>query len=215
MTWWTYIYPKRLLRTSSSYNHDIRVLEEAGKPKLLVNGSRQSGVYVKNLWRQALRSFDIQKSDEIKRVLVLGVAGGDVIYLFRELYPNSQITGVDIDKTMIDIGKKYFGLGTLEHASFVVGDARTFMATKGQKHRYDIVILDIFNGWSVPDFVFEDVFLDNLKALLKSHGQLFINYIGEKEYKPKSDVLHEKLQARFPHVQDKIAYLNRFFLAGY
>ncbi len=213
MHWTSYIFPKRLLRTSSNYNHDIRVLEEYGKPKLLVNGSRQSGVYVKNLWKRALKSFHIHKSDAVKKILVFGVAGGDVIYLFRELYPNSHITGVDIDKTMIEIGKKYFGLGALKNISFIVKDARAFMKEKSQKHRYDVVILDIFNGWSVPDFVFEDEFLDNLKQLLTSDGQLFINYIVEKEYRKKSDVFFERLKVRFGSVQDKVIYLNRFFLA--
>ncbi len=214
MTWWTYIYPKRLLKTSSKFNQDIRVLEDSGKPKLLVNGSRQSGEYVKNLWRQALRAFDIHPSDGNKEILVFGVAGGDVIHLFGELYPGAHITGVDIDKTMIDIGKTYFGLGTLRNVSFVVGDAQIFMKAKDQKHRYDIVILDIFNGWSVPDFVFEDDFLDHLQQLLATKGQLFINYIGEKEYKKKSDVFYEKLHARFPLVLDTVVYLNRFFLAS-
>lgn len=214
MTWWTYLYPKRLLRTSSPFNRDIRVLEDAGKPKLLVNGSRQSGVYVQKLWKQALDSFRVRSSDTNKKILVFGIAGGDVIYLFRNLYPNAHITGVDIDKTMIEIGKKYFGLNNLKNMAFIVKDARVFMKAKNQKHRYDIVILDIFNGWSVPDFVFEAEFLGNLKQLLKPHGQVFINYIGEKEYKKKSDMFYEKLRALFPHVQDTVIYLNRFFLAG-
>lgn len=213
MVWWTYIFPKRLFRTSSPFNHDIRVLEEYGKPKLLVNGSRQSGEYVKNLWRQALNFFNIQSSSSVKNILVFGVAGGDVIYLFRDLYPKAHITGVDIDATMIDIGKKYFGLNSLTNTSFIVKDARKFMKQKNQKHRYDIVILDIFNGWSVPDFVFTDDFLDTLKSLLTPHGRLFVNYIVEKEYKKKSDVFYQKLQSRFSQVRDKVIYLNRFFTA--
>lgn len=214
MHWISYIFPKRLLRTSTIFNKDIRVLEEYGKPKLLVNGSRQSGEYVKKLWSKAISAFGLTPSSAPLSILVFGVAGGDVIYLIRELYPSAYITGVDIDQTMIDIGKTYFGLDTLKNVSFVVKDARIFTKAKDQKHRYNIVILDIFNGWSVPDFVFEDEFLDNLKQLLKPQGQLFINYIGEKEYQKKSDVFYEKLCHRFPRVLDKVVYLNRFFSAS-
>ncbi len=105
-------------------------------------------------------------------------------------------------------------IDTLKNVSFIVADARKFITQKDQKHRYDIVILDIFNGWSVPDFVFENAFLDNLKQLLKPKGKLFVNYIVEKEYKKKSDMFLEKLQGRFFNVQDKVIYLNRFFLAS-
>lgn len=213
MVWWTHIFPRTIYRTSTRFNHDIRVVEESEKPKLLVNGSRQSGVYVQKLWKQALDSFQISPSSSVKNILVFGVAGGDVIYLLRELYPSAHITGIDIDETMIEIGRKYFGLDRVKNISFQVADAQKFASKKMQRCCYDMVILDIFNGWSVPDVVFEDSFLDNLKQLLKPHGQLIINYIGEKEYKKKSDVFYEKLQKRFSQVLDKVIYLNRFFAA--
>lgn len=214
MVWWTHIFPRTIYRTSTRFNHDIRVVEESGKPKLLVHGSRQSGIYVKKLWEKALEAFGIHPDNNVKKILIFGVAGGDVIYLLRNIYPFAHITGVDIDATMIDIGKKYFRLSSLENISFLVSDVRDFIKQKDQKHRYDIVILDTFNGWSVPDFVFDDGFLDNLKQLLKPDGQLIINYIGEKEYRPKSDILFTKLHTRFSQVQDTVIYLNRFFLAS-
>ncbi len=213
MTWWTYIFPKTVLRTSSRFNQDIRVVEEYGKNKLLVNGARQSGVYVEKLWKEAISAFGLIPSDSPYSIVVLGVAGGTVIHLLRDLYPLSTIIGVDIDTTMIDIGKKYFGLDQLQNILFHVADVRNFLNKETKQHRYDIVVLDIFNGWSVPDFVFEDTFLDHLASLRKANGTLIINYIGEKEYRPKSDILFTKLRERFPMVKDKVVYLNRLFFA--
>lgn len=212
MTWTSYIFPRRLLKTNSPYNADIRVLEEYGKPKLLVNGSRQSGEYVKGLWRKALLALGILPDPTIKKILIFGVAGGDIIYLLRDIFPTAEMTAVDIDKTMIEIGKQYFGLRSLQYVSFYVSDVRDFI--KKNKITYDIVVLDTFNGWSVPDFVFDERFLKQLRTMVRSHGKLIINYIGEKEYKIKSDILFEKLETLFPMVQDVIIYLNRFFLAS-
>ncbi len=212
MTWWTYIFPKTVFRTSSRFNQDIRVVEEYGKNKLLVNGSRQSGAYIEKLWKEAFHAFGIKSSSDASSILVLGVAGGTVIHLLRKLYPNASITGVDIDKTMIDIGKTYFGLNTL-NISFFVDDAQAFIKKDRKKH--DLIIVDLFSGRHIPDFVLSDGFLNQLKKLLKSNAQAMINYLCENEYQEKSDILLQKLHKRFMQVKDKVISLNRFFWVNF
>src|SRR3990167_7141257 len=103
MSWLSYFYPQTVGRFTSFYNKDIRVVEEQGRYKILVNGSRQSGPYIEMLWRKALSSFSITKNLPVKRILVLGVAGGNLIHLLRKMYPSASIVGVDIDQVMIDI----------------------------------------------------------------------------------------------------------------
>ncbi len=208
MTWWTYIFPKTIFRTSTKFNHDIRVVEVYGKNKLLVNGSRQSGAYIEKLWKEALQVFGINSSTTVNSILILGVAGGTVIHLLRKLYPNASIRGVDIDNMMIDVGKKYFGLDKLD-ISFFVADAEVFI--KKDKKKYDLVIVDIFSGRHIPDFVVTDDFLDKLKKLFETNGQLVVNYLRENEYQKKSDILFVKLKKRFSIVKDKEISLNRFF----
>src|SRR3989344_2102034 len=112
MTWFSYIFPQTILRTSSKYNDDIRVNEERGKLKLLVNGSRESGEYIEKLWKEAFAAFGFGGLGSVTpSILVLGVAGGTVIHLLRRMFPAAAITGVDIDDVMLDIGRTYFGLG--------------------------------------------------------------------------------------------------------
>src|SRR3990167_925734 len=101
MDWRSYIYPQTIERFSTVYNHDIRVVEDHGKLKILVNGSPQSGPYIEKLWKNALRSFGFPKKIVPKSILVLGIAGGTVIHLLHQWYPEAKITAVDIDQTMI------------------------------------------------------------------------------------------------------------------
>ncbi len=210
MTWWTYIFPKTIFRASSRFNRDIRVVEVYGKRKLLVEGSRQSGTYMEKLWKEALRTFGFPSGD-VGSILILGVAGGTVIHLLRKLYPDAHITGIDIDKTMIDIGKKYFGLNQLANTSFLAVDAKEYVGKERKK--YDLVIVDMSSGRHIPNFVLTDPFLDSLKKLLSAKGQLIINYLRENEYKEKPEILFGKLNSRFSTVKDTGMFLNRFFWA--
>lgn len=224
MTWLSYFFPQTLVITSSKYNQLIRVNEEFGKPKLLVNGSRQSGGYIKGLWEAAFKVFEIEKRSDlstkgptlsIMQILVLGVAGGTVIHLLNKIYPNAIITAVDIDKKMIDIGFKYFSLGTFKNLTVIEFDAKDYVRKTIKKNlKFDLIIVDLFSGREIPQFVESPVFLKALKKLLSDNGSIIINYLRELEYKEKSEKLANELKKMFRQVKDFEIKLNRFFFAS-
>jgi spermidine synthase len=188
------------------------VLEEKGKYKLLVNGSRQSGEYILKLWQQALCQFGIIPSPDLRNILVLGVAGGTVIHLLHALYPDALITGVDVDACMIDIGEKYFGLGDVNGLALTVSDAKKFVRdSAAKKKQWDMVIVDLFVGATIPAFVGEENFIRNVKRILKSKGMVLVNYLREREYSALSELLYGKLTKEFRSVKDCNLYFNRFF----
>lgn len=213
MSWTSYIVPRVIARYSSPYNHDIRILEEKGKYKLLVNGSRQSGEYVKKLWRHAFCSFGVIPSLSIRRILVLGVAGGTVIHLLHAMYPDVVIDGVEIDTEMILIGKKYFGLGTIEGLRLIEGDAQKFLKkeVRSKKH-WDMILVDTHVGPQVPDFVGNERFLTLLDHARAPRGMVIINYLRELQYLALSGELREKLKKLFGNVRETDIYFNRFFM---
>lgn len=211
MNWLSYLFPRVVAKLSSSYNQDIRIIEECGELKLLVNGSRQSGKYIRKLWEAAFGSFHIGRERKIKNILVLGVAGGTVIHLLHERFPAARITGVDIDPAMINIGKRYFGLNTIPALRFVRDDAQHFV--RRTAHRFDLIIVDVFFGREIPAFVESSIFLRCLSQLLSNGGTVVINFLRELEYGMKSDKLMETLQKIFPTVSDFGMDHNRFFAA--
>lgn len=208
MSYLSYLFPRVIARYSTKYNRDIRVLEEQGKYKLLSNGSRQSGEYVKKLWQQALCSFGVIPAPGIRTILVLGVAGGDVIHILHAMYPDALITGVDIDAKMIEIGKKYFGLNRISGLTLVVANARDFVK---KSRTWDLILCDTHIGASIPSFTGEDKFLKSIKKILSPKGIFIINYLREFEYEKLAEMLLPKLKRHFSEVKDTDVYCNRFF----
>lgn len=207
----SYIYPQTIARFTSPYNKDIRVVEEHARYKILVNGSPQSGPYIENLWKRACQSFGIPQKHVPRSILVLGIAGGTVIHLLRHWYPKARITAIDIDKTMIDIGKKFFELDRINNLILKKADAKNFIHQTKQK--YDLVIVDLSFGRNIPTFVSMHRFLSAIKKLRTHQGVIIINFLREKEYREISDTLKNTLLQIFATVREKPIFLNRFFFA--
>lgn len=211
MTWLSYIFPRIILRTSSQFNKDIRVIEEAGEYKLLVNGATETGRYIKKLLRFAFDTFGIAKEKKVQNILVLGVAGGTIIRMLHTLHPNARIFGVDIDDTMITIGKKYFGLADIKPLHLIHTDAKDFIAMQ-KKSSMDVIVIDLFIGRDIPEFVSDKKFLQKIYTILTPKGFVFINYLKELEYGIKPTGITETLQKVFPNVRYVDYEYNRFFL---
>lgn len=212
MHWVSYFIPLTILKTGSRYNKDIRINEESGRFKLLVNGARESGAYIETLWKYAFGHLHVTRGRTVNNILVLGVAGGTVIHMLRTLYPEATITGVDIDDVILDAGKKYFGLGTLPRFTAVCRDARKFVsAYKGV--RFDRIVVDIYIGPDVPDFVLSEVFERKVAKLVTPGGCVLINYLRQAGYEEKVATLRHVLETIYTNVTSVDIYNNRFFLA--
>ena len=214
MSFLAFLFPRTVLRTSSHNNQDIRIIGGLGGPRLFVNGSWQSGPYIRKLWSRALRRFTFDSFQNVSKILVLGVGGGTVIELLTKRFPYAVITAVDIDPTMIEIAKKYFGIDKHTNVRLERDDANRFVAHSAKKGpMYDLIVVDLFIGPKIPDFVSSTPFLKNLYAIVKPGGHLVINYLRELEYQRKSDELRDRLSAVWEHVGDMKLYNNRFFFA--
>mgnify|MGYP001613220136 CR=1 FL=1 len=199
MSFVSYFIPQEVARFSTKYNHDIRVVEESGKFKLLVNGSRQSGRYIEWLWKKAFAAFGL---GSCRSILVLGVGGGTVIHLLHKRYPKALITAVDIDPKMIEIGKKYFGLSRVPNLELVIADAKDYNKTA----EYDLIVVDLFIGGNIPDFVSSVAFLKRLEGSV-----VIINYLRELEYREKSQKLKSMLEKIFSVVKNYQIARNSFY----
>ncbi len=201
-----------MLRIASTHNPDIRVIREWGGMKLLVNGSRQSGPYIRGLWEKAFTRFPLKDIGGVKTILVLGLGGGTVIELLAKRYPTANITAVDIDPAMIAIAKEYFGIDKIPNVRLVRADAKQFVE-RAKKDAYDLVIVDLFIGREIPGFVESEQFYRSLKEVRTPDGVIILNYLRELEYQKKSDTLFSALNALFGDVHDFPLANNRFFFA--
>ena len=111
-----------------------------------------------------------------KRILIVGLGGGTLPMALRELVPSALIDTVEIDPAVIRVANDYFGYRTDAQNRIFTEDARVFgkrAKIKGQ--RYDLVILDAFNGDYIPEHLMTVEYLQEMRDLLTPNGTLVAN----------------------------------------
>lgn len=91
------------------------------------------------------------------RVLLLGLAGGSVARAIRALDPEAEIVGVDLDREVLRLARRHFGLGRLR-LEVVAGDALGYL--RSERRRFDLIVEDLFVGPSrsvrKPDWLLDE-----------------------------------------------------------
>ena len=110
----------------------------------------------------------------MNNILVLGVAGGSVIKtLITDFEFTNSITGVELDAEIIEIANSYFDLDKVTNFKCIITDAEQFVSTS--KETYDLIIIDIFKDTEMPEFLFEENFVGNIKQRLNKNGYILFN----------------------------------------
>ena len=92
---------KILEEVESKANGKIVVVKRLGFGTYIqVEGLTQSGSVVYDVWRSTLRKVKKSKIP-IKNILILGLGGGSTAIISRKYWPNSNITGVDVDPVIV------------------------------------------------------------------------------------------------------------------
>ncbi|HYN01084.1 MAG TPA: fused MFS/spermidine synthase [Vicinamibacteria bacterium] len=78
-----------------------------------------------------------------RRVLLLGLAAGSVGRALRVLDPDAEIVGVELDREVLRVARRHFGLDRLG-IEVVVGDALAYL--QRERRRFDLVVEDLFVG---------------------------------------------------------------------
>jgi len=115
-------------------------------------------------------------------VLVIGLGGGTIPIAFHELFPTAHIDAVEIDPAVVEVAKKYFGLNTSAQFTVHIQDARVW-TKRAQRalRKYDIIILDAFNGEYIPEHLMTQEFLQEIQSLLSKRGVLVANTFAISE----------------------------------
>ena len=110
----------------------------------------------------------------MNHILVLGVAGGSVIQtLSKEIGYKGKITGVEIDADVIQIANDYFKLNQFPNLEIIIDDAFEFVLKT--KEKYDLIIIDVFQDSVMPNFLFEEFFINRICFLLQTNGFILFN----------------------------------------
>lgn len=166
---------KILEEKESKFNGHLRVLKTLGLGTYIqANGLTQSGGIVESIWKSTLKKI---RREKITNVLILGLGGGTVAKIIRKFWPDVKIVGIEIDPLMIELGKKYLGLDQLG-VDIKIADATSYTKYLILNTKYDLVIVDLYNGDKFPEKFEDEKFL---KRLTKSRLVIFNRtYYGDK-----------------------------------
>lgn len=136
---------------------------------------------------------------EPKNILIVGLGGGTLPAVLHELLPNATITSAEIDPAVVKAAKRFFNYQESEQVQTVVMDARVYLKRalrEGKK--WDLIILDAFNGDYIPEHLMTKEFLQEVRSALNPGGLVAANTFATSRLYHHESVTYE---AVFPHVK--------------
>lgn len=201
----SYIIPLNIYKQKSSISQTLEVTWTNGQLVLDSNNANYSYGSLQRILRKGLKFIGFRKIQNMKKILVLGVAGGSVIKtLVHEINYKGDIVGVEIDKAVIEIANEYFQLNEIQNLKIVIDDAFEFVMKSDAT--FDLIIIDIFEDTTMPDFLFKKVFIDRICHLLNSKGFILFNTMIIKKNQQKLNLDYTEC---FDSKTYKVSKLNK------
>jgi spermidine synthase len=128
---------------------------------------------------------------EPKTMLVLGLGGGVIPSQMRHYFPSMEIDVAEIDADVVPAATKFMGFKEDEKLKVTVDDGRMFIKKQLRRKpvpKYDMIILDAFNGDYIPFHLMTKEFLEEVKGVLADDGVVianvfFTNRLFDAEFK--------------------------------
>ena len=202
-----------LEKINSHINGQIEVIKFAGKKRITVGGLIQSGGMVGLIWQKAIKA--IRQPLTVNHCLILGLGGGTAANLINQSFPKAKITGVEIDKVMIELGKKYFNLSKIKNLKIINQDAIKFInKQQTAQNYYSLIMVDLYLGDKIPQKSTTVDFLTKLKKALNPKGTVIFNRLFYRQHKKETEKFINKLAKIFPKIKLIKAYSNLLVFAS-
>jgi spermidine synthase len=188
-----FFLPRKINFPDSKYNKNISILKYLNSSTLVVDGLVESGDVMTRVWKKGITSF-LPKSFKPQKVLILGLAGGCNARLVNQYFPKASISAVEIDPSMIKLGKKYFYLSKIKNLEIVIDDALSYVNNLQNSDIYDLVMVDCFVGRDIPKKLQSPEFFKKLK---KHSRFVLVNRVWWYGYKKASLAFFRSISLHF------------------
>ena len=136
-------------------------------------------------------------ADEPKDVLVLGMGTGTFALQTRRYFPQSRISGVEIDQKITDLAGEYFALP--EDIPVTTYDGRAYLAA--DKQSYDVILVDAYQDITIPFQMSSVEFFTLVREHLNPGGVMVVNMnMHAQEEGNINQYLSDTISAVFPAV---------------
>jgi spermidine synthase len=66
--------------------------------------------------------------------------------VLHHYYPELVVESTEIDRTVVSLARKYFGIATNDRMKVFIEDGREYLARQTPATRYDIILVDCYTG---------------------------------------------------------------------
>lgn len=174
----SFFVPQTLVRRASAHHSRLEVVQVRGRKVLDGATVNYSFGGLHEVFAQVFERLDVRHR-EVKSVLLLGLGAGSVVHLLRrDCAIAATITAVEIDATVIEIGREHFGLDAWRDLEIVRADARAWI--EDTTRSFDLVVVDVFDEARIPDGLKTPEFLAKLRTTVAAGGLLVFNQVASR-----------------------------------
>lgn len=189
--------PKVLEEHHSEFSGQVRLMQGWGYKYVATGSLTQSGGVVADVWKPVLKKLARISSSPLHTWLILGLGAGTLAHMISDQFHPSRLVGVEIDSLMLDLGRRHFSLNRVPNLEVLQQDAHRYVR-KARDH-FDAVLVDLYLGEVLPDFVYSPRFLSSLKSL--GNLVVFNHLFYDNSKRQAADKLIQFLTPNFKNVQ--------------
>jgi len=195
----------------SDINGELTVVQDIFMGTYILGGGLpQSGGLAKTIWRHTLSSINVDQFN-VKKCLILGLGGGGIVDLVLKKWPDADITGIDIDPVIVELGMKHLKLDK-NKVDIHITDAEKFI--KECNAAYDLICVDTYVGDEFPEKFTTEKFVNEIRKLLTSKGKAIFNRLYGPEDRNDALKFGKTLEKVFPNVDRVYPEANIMFICS-
>ncbi len=175
----SYLYPVRIKKLPGNINPALELLLYNNRLQLATRNALYSDGHK---YRPMVTAFEAMRDTlpALKDVLLLGTGLASAVHVLHdmEIRPAS-VTMVDIDEDVLLLALQCLPPNAATEVIPVCADARTYMRRNASR-LYDLVIVDVFIGRTVPEEISGETFLRQCRDSINPGGRFVMNYMVEQ-----------------------------------
>lgn len=159
----------------------LEVFEDiTGNRFLSSDGTIQAGISLETGWPAVsyseLSAASLLLQPKLKKVLLLGLGGGNCSTILRHVQPEVVFDFVEIDPVVPILAERFLQFELGPQDSLHIQDARRFLDRT--EERWDLIVADTYIGHSVPFHLATEEFFALVHQRLEPDGVLALNLAG-------------------------------------
>lgn len=181
----SYLYPVRIKKLPGNINPALELLLYNNRWQLATRNALYSDGH---MYRPMVTAFKAMRDilPGLKDILLLGTGLASAVHVLHRMgiRPDS-VTMVDIDEEVLLLALQCLPENTAPKITPVCADARTYMGGETSVRDeasalYDLVIVDVFIGRTVPEEISGEMFLRQCRDRINPGGRFVMNYMVEQ-----------------------------------